>query len=161
MFAASLMLAALAPMASAQGLTGTLRSTTGGSVSAAQLQGRVVVLLFGGIVDPQSPEELPVLQQLSDRYAGKGVDVFWVSLDPAATTDAELTAFAGRNGYRGAIMRDSGEVLRSISTGRKPQLPTIVVLDKTGAVSGRPMGGFDRDTDMVTRLSAVVDPLLK
>lgn len=161
MFAGALLAAVLAPPASAQGLSGTFRTTSGGSLSAAQLQGRVVVLLFGGTLDPQSPEELPVLQQLADRYRGKGVDVFWVSLDPAGTSDAELTASAAKYGYRGPILRDSGDVLRSVSGGRKPQLPTIVVLDKAGAVAGRPMGGFDRDMDMVAKLGAVIDPLLK
>jgi len=125
------------------------------------MRGRVVVLVFGGVVDPQSPEELPVLQQLANRYDGRGVDVYWVSLDPAGTPDAQLTQFAASNGYRGAILRDSGDILRSVSAGRKPQLPTIVVLDKTGAVAGKPIGGFDRDVDVVSQLSAVVDPLLK
>ena len=160
--AAAVLLAALAPSSAlAQGPSGTLRMTGGGTLSVAGMQGRVVVLLFGGMVDPQSPEELPVLQQLANRYQGRGVDVYWVSLDPGATGDAQLAQFATANGYRGSILRDSGEVLRSVSAGRKPQLPTIVVLDKAGAVAGKPMGGFDRDVDMVARLAAVIDPLLK
>lgn len=161
--AAAVFGALLAPGAAlAQTPSGTLRTLNGGSVSIDQMRGRVAVLLFGGIVDPQSPEELPVLQQLATRYEGKGVAVYWVSLDPASTTDAELAGLAAKYGFRGQILRDpSGDVLRSVGTGRKPQLPTIVVLDSNGAVAGKPMGGFDRDVDLVSRLGAVIDPLLK
>ena len=90
-----------------QGLSGTLRGTDGTTVSAAQLRGRVTVLLFGGQIDPQSPEELPVLQQLSERYAGRNVDVIWVSLDAEGdVTDAALEQFAKRYGFTGKIYRD-------------------------------------------------------
>jgi hypothetical protein len=88
------------------------------------------------------------------------VDIYWVSLDPASTSDAEVTQFATRNGYRGKILRDSGAVLRSVSAGRKPQLPTIVVLDAAGAVAGSPIAGFDRDVAVANRLAAIIDPLL-
>jgi hypothetical protein len=152
----------LAPAAAfGQGLSGTLRTTGGGSMTIAQMHGRVVVLLFGGIVDPQSPDELPVLQRLASRYQGRGVDVYWVSLDPSATSDAQLADYAAKNGYHGAILRDSGDVLHSLGAGKRAQLPTIVVLDKSGAISSRPIGGFDRDVDLVSQLAAVIDPLLK
>jgi len=155
--------AAMLPMtARAQnGLSGTLRTTSGGSMAVADMRGRVVVLFFGGIVDPQSPEELPFLARLATKYQGKNVEVHWVSLDPASTTDAELGTFAAKNGFKGSILRDSGDVLRSAGTGKRPQLPTIVVLDPNGAIAGRPLGGFDRDVDFVSRLSAIIDPLMR
>jgi hypothetical protein len=156
------LVALLAPAgAFAQGLAGTLRSTGGASVPVAGMRGRVVVLMFGGMVDPQSPEELPALERLAARYQGRGVDVYWVSLDPATTADAALVDFAARNGYHGAILRDGGDVLRSAGAGKRPQLPTVVVLDKNGAVAGQPVGGFDRDVDFVATLGAPIDPLLK
>lgn len=145
-----------------QGPSGTLRSTEGTTVNVAQLRGRVTVLLFGGQIDPQSPEELPVLQQLSERYAGRNVDVIWVSLDPEGdVTDAALAQFARRNGFSGKVYRDpSGKVLASVSTGRRPQLPTVVVLDAGGALAASPIGGFDRDAAFADRLTKIIDPLL-
>jgi hypothetical protein len=149
--------------ASAFGQTpsGTLRGTDGKTVAVDQLHGRVTVLMFGGILDPQSPEELPVLQRLATRYASRA-DVYWVSLDAERqATDAQLTAFATANGFRGGVLRDlSGSVLRSVSTG-KPQLPTVVVLDANGALAGRPVAGFDRDADFVNQLAAILDKLVK
>lgn len=160
--AAMLVVALGALSAFGQGLSGTLRGTDGSTVAAAQLRGRVTVLLFGGELDPQSPEELPVLQQLSERYAGRNVEVVWVSLDPeGAITDAALEQFAKRNGFSGRVYRDpSGQVLASVSTGRRPQLPTVVVLDAGGALAAKPIGGFDREAAFADRLTKIIEPLL-
>jgi hypothetical protein len=134
----------------------------GSALSVDGLRGRVAVLLFGGLADPQSPDELPVLQRLASRYEGRGVEVIWVSVDPQGeVSDADLRSYAVRYGYSGRIARDaSGSILKSFSAGRRPQLPTIVILDPAGAVAGRPIGGFDRDADLVNKIAAVVDPLL-
>ena len=145
-----------------QGLTGTLRGTDGSAVNVAQMRGRVTVLLFGGQLDPQSPEELPVLQKLSELYAGRNVEVVWVSLDPEGeVSDAALAQFAKRNGFSGKVLRDpSGHVLASVSTGRRPQLPTVVVLDAAGMLAAKPIGGFDREASFSDRLTKIIDPLL-
>jgi len=145
-----------------QGFTGALRDTQGQAVGADQLRGRVTVFLFGGIVDPQSPEELPALQKVAERYDGRGVDVIWVSLDPVnAATDPALRQFATRYGFTGRIFRDpGGQVLNGFNTGRRSQLPTVVVLDKNASPAGKPIGGFDRDASFIDRIAAIVDPLL-
>lgn len=146
---------------SAQGLTGTLRGTDGSNVNVAQMRGKVTVLLFGGMLDPQSPEELPVLQQLSERYKARNVEVIWVSLDEASVADTVLAQYATKNGFAGRVLRDpSGQVLGSVSTGKRPQLPTVVVLDANGAVSGKPIGGFDREAAFADRLTKIIEPLL-
>jgi cytochrome oxidase Cu insertion factor (SCO1/SenC/PrrC family) len=149
----------------AQAPAGAMRSVEGQRVALEDLRGQVSVLVFGGMVDPQSPELLPVLQRLADRYSGR-VSVYWVSIDPersgGAVTDKELGDYAGRYGYRGAILRDaSGEVFRSVVTsGKRPQVPTIVVIDSSGAPVGRSITGFDRDADLVNQLAAILDRLV-
>lgn len=160
---ASLAIAAVAAtVAPAQTVSGQFRDSSGRAVGVDQLRGRVVVLFFGGTIDPQSPEELPVIQRLASRYAGRGVDVYWVSLDEASVSDAQLASYAAKYGYSGGILRDpSGAVLKTVATGRRAQLPTVVVLDPSGAIVGRPMGGFDPQSDHVNRIAAVIDPLLQ
>ncbi len=161
--ATALMVMALAGVSAfGQGLTGMLRGVDGSTVDAAQLRGRVTVLLFGGQLDPQSPEELPVLQQLSERYAGRNVEVIWVSLDPEGdVTDAALAQFAKRNGFSGRVLRDpAGRVLGTISTGRRPQLPTVAVLCADGTLAAKPIGGFDREAAFADRLTKIIEPLL-
>jgi hypothetical protein len=145
-----------------------MRTADGKRVALADLAGQVTVLAFGGVLDPQSPDELPVLQRLADRYAARGVSVCWVSLDPdkagasGSVTDADLTSFATRNGFRGTVLRDpTSDVFRTIgATGRRAQVPTFVILDRTGAVAAPPIGGFDRESDVVNRIAAVLDKLL-
>lgn len=158
---AALVVALASSTAFGQGLTGTLRGTDGSSSSVETLRGRVTVLLFGGILDPQSPDELPALQRISERYSGGSVDVMWVSLDDASVTDEALLKFARGNGFTGRVLRDeSGRVLGSASAGRRPQLPTVIVIDKTGTVAGKPVGGFDREATFADRLAKLIEPLL-
>lgn len=140
----------------------------GGRVSPDALRGRVTVLAFGGVLDPQSPEVLPVLQRVADRYERRGVAVFWVSIDPersgaeGAVSDAELGGFASRHGFRGTVLRDpTRDALRAVNTGQRPQLPTFVVLDASGRVVDRPISGFDREADLVNRIGQTVDRLLE
>lgn len=159
---------AVAPFSNAQAPAGALRNVNGATVAVADLRGHVTVLAFGGALDPQSLDELPMLGRLASRYSGKGVEVYWVSVDPdrsgasGAMTDAELTTFAAQNGFHGQILRDpAGDVLRSVNTGRKPQLPTFVVLDANGAVVGKPVVGFDPDSDLSNQISNLIDRALR
>jgi hypothetical protein len=160
-----LLLVAAAP-ANAQ--SEAMRTIDGRRVALSDLAGQVTVLAFGGVLDPQSPDELPVLQRLADRYTSRGVSICWVSLDPdkagasGAVSDAELTSYATRNGFRGTVLRDpTSEVFKTIgATGRRAQVPTFVILDRTGAVAAPPIGGFDRESDAVNRIAAVLDKLV-
>jgi peroxiredoxin len=157
---------ALAIPASAQ--DEAMRSLDGKRIGLGDLAGQVVVLAFGGVLDPQSPEELPVLQRLADRYMSRGVQVIWVSVDPdkaggsGSITDAELASFATRNGFRGTVLRDpTSDVFRTIgATGRRAQVPTFVILGKNGTVAAPPIGGFDREADAVNRIASVLDKIL-
>jgi len=148
--------------------TESMRTLDGKRVALGDLSGQVVVLAFGGVLDPQSPEELPVLQRLADRYSSRGVQVIWVSLDPdkagasGAVADADLASFATRNGFRGTVLRDpSSAVFKTIgATGRRAQVPTFVVLGSNGSVAAPPIGGFDREADALNRIASVLDKVL-
>ena len=96
------------------------------------------------------------------------MSVCWVSLDPdragasGAVTDADLAGFAIRNGFRGTVLRDpTSEIFKTIgATGRRAQVPTFVILDRKGAVAAPPIGGFDRESDVVNRIASVLDKLV-
>src|SRR5262249_9493824 len=63
----------------------------GQTVNLSSLRGKVVVMLFSGSQDPQCREGIKALEQLSDRYQGKNVAVYWVSINsPAEMTDQQL-----------------------------------------------------------------------
>jgi peroxiredoxin len=130
----------------------------GPSVSLAELRGKVVVLVFGGVTDPQCRSEIKMLESLSDRYAGKKVVVYWVSIDATASaSDAQLKTPCGVS-TSVKVLRDANRTAFKQFGGR--QLPTIVVLDQQGQVSGQPRGGFNPNADFINDIAQIVDRLL-
>lgn len=129
----------------------------GETVSLAGLRGKVVVLVFGGVSDPQCRDEFKALQALADKYADTKVAVFWVSIDSAQTTSDQLKAPCGPAGSV-KIVRDPSRAGFKQFGGK--QLPTIVILDKQGNVAGQPRGGFNPNATFVNSIIDVIDGLL-
>jgi peroxiredoxin len=126
----------------------TLRSADGGTINLSNSQGKVVVLSIGATWVPLASKELPALQKLAERYAGRGVNFYWVSINsdkPGAknyASDADLQAFAQRNGLRLMVLRDPEQAAyRAFGVNA---LPTIVILDRDGKVFRKNVG-FDPD----------------
>ena len=119
---------------------------------------RHVVLLFAGIQDPQCRDEFKALETLAERFRDKDVNVYWVSINPvSAASDDRLRAQCGA-GTSVAILRDPNQTVFKRFGGA--QLPTAVILDRTGQAQGKPRGGFNPNADFVNDLAAVVDALL-
>ncbi len=142
--------------AAAQELTFT--SSEGQAVSLASLRGKVVVLLFGGVQDPQCRDEFKALQSLVERYQGKPVSIFWVSINTTTEMSEEkLKAPCGPT-LSVSVLRDQGQAAFRKFGGR--QLPTIVVLNQQGQIHGQPRGGFNPNADFVNDLASIIDSLL-
>ena len=150
-------LMSLAVSASAQDVT--FSTPSGSTVTTASLRGRVVVLLFGGTQDPQCREEFKALGSLAERYRGKPVNIYWVSIDPASVTNDKLNSPCGPTGSV-SVLRDESRAAFKRFSGKSPQLPTIVVLNQQGQPQGAPKGGFNPDSDLINELAAVIDGLL-
>jgi peroxiredoxin len=150
-------IAFLAPVTSAQDFTFT--TPDGGSVSLSSLRGRVVVLLFASTQDPQCRDEFKALESLAERYRGKSVSIYWVSLDPASVPNDRVKNPCGPAGSI-PVLRDQSRAAFKRFSGRSPQLPTIVVLDQQGQLQGQPRGGFNPDSDVVNDLAALIDGAL-
>ena len=74
-------------------------------------------------------------------------------------SDDQLKAFALKNKIGVDILRDSD----GASTLRKfaiDQLPSFVILDKSGKMSGEAYGGIDPENDLTIPLSKAIDKLL-
>ena len=133
----------------------------GHTVNISGMRGKVVVLLFSSVQDPQCRSEFKALASLADRYRGREVNVFWVSINPvSAASDDRLKSPCGPAGSI-TILRDASQAAFKRYSGAAPELPTVVVLDKQGQMSGHPRGGFNPNSDFVNDLSAVIDNLLK
>ena len=134
----------------AQGTNLVFRSTDGRAVDLASERGKVIVLSFSATWAPLAAKELAALQKLADTYTGRPVSVYWVSINSTKqgaknyAADGDLQTFASRNGFRGVVMRDPEQAAYK-SLGLN-SVPTIVVLDKNGALVRKHVG-FDPDRD--------------
>ena len=136
----------------------SLTALDGKSVPLSSMRGRVVVLLFAGIQDPQCRDELKALEALGERFRDKEVSIYWVSINPAsAASDDRLRGQCGA-GTNVAILRDPNQLGFKRFGGT--QLPTAVILDRKGLVQGRPRGGFNPNADFVNDMASVIDSLL-
>ena len=147
----------------AQGGAGdfSLRAIDGELVTSQSLRGEVAVMAFGAAWLPLTRNQLEGVKKLADQYAGKGVAVYWVSVDsdnPKSknfVADDQLRDLARK--YKVTILRDpDGAVSRKMGVD---QLPSVVILDKQGNVASS-MGGMDPTANLTTQLAARLDKIL-
>lgn len=139
----------------------TFLTPDGQSVSVSSMRGKVAVVLFGGIQDPQCRDEIKALQSLAERYQGKNVGIYWVSVNtPAEASNDQLkTACGPANSV--VILRDNNRAAFKRFSSKVQQLPTVVVLNQQGEAQGQPRGGFNPNSDFVNDMAAIIDSLLK
>ena len=143
-----------------------LKTTDGGEISSEMLKGDVVVLAFGASWLPLSKAQVQGVQELADQFAERNVRVYWVSTDSVSpksknyASDEQLRDFARKNGLKIAVLRDPDGALFK-RTGAD-QLPSVVILDRAGEVSGAPIGGLDtrQDRKLLDMLSPRLNKLL-
>jgi peroxiredoxin len=131
----------------------------GQTVTLSGLRGKVVVLLFGGLQDPQCRDEFKALESLAERYQSKDVRIYWVSVDPSTVNSTQLKSPCGPAGSV-VVLRDQDQAAFKRYSGKRAQLPTIVVLNQQGEAHGQPRGGFNPNSDFINDLAAMIDSLL-
>ena len=142
----------------------SLRSIDGQTVSSTSLRGEVVVLAFGASWLPLSRAQLQGVKKLADEYSGRAVVVYWVSTESADpksknyASDEQLRSFSQKYGLKVTVLRDpNGEISKKFGV---EQLPSIVLIDKEGRVSGAPIGGLDPTGNLAAQLASRLDKLL-
>ena len=78
----------------------------GGAVPLSGLRGKVVVVVFSGIQDPQCREEFKALDSLAERFQGKDVSVVWVSINSEAEASNQKLATPCGPVNRVVVLRD-------------------------------------------------------
>jgi len=143
------------------GVEFSLHAIDGENVTSQSVRGEVVVLAFGASWLPLSRNQMEGVKKLADQYAGRGVTVYWVSVDSENTksknfvSDDQLRELARK--YKVAILRDpEGALSRKMGVD---QVPSIVILDKQGNIAGS-IGGMDPNANLTTQLSARLDKIL-
>jgi peroxiredoxin len=142
----------------------SLRSIDGQTVTTESLRGEIVVLAFGASWLPLSKTQLQGVRKLADDYSSRGVVVYWVSTesdDPKSknfASDEQLRGFSQKYGLKVTVLRDhDGVVSKKFGVD---QLPSIVILDKEGNMSGGPIGGLDPTGNLAGQLASRLDKLL-
>lgn len=145
----------------------TLTSIDGTRVDVEGQKGKVVVLAVGASWLPLSGKQAEYTNTLAKKYAGKNVVVYFVATDSAnpksknyASIDA-LRKFASANRLNVPVLHDAN----GTATLRKfkiDQVPSFVILDKSGNVAGEQFGGITTDTkyDVTVPIAKVIDKLL-
>src|SRR5712692_6253806 len=139
----------------------SFRAIDGGTVTSESLRSKVVVLAFGASWLPLTRNEMEGIKKLADQYAGRGVAAYWVSTDsenPKSknfVSDDELRGLAQK--YKVTVLRDpDGVISKRLGVD---QLPSIVIIDKQGNISGT-AGGLDPNADLAKQLAGRVDKIL-
>ncbi|MBX3288704.1 MAG: TlpA family protein disulfide reductase [Acidobacteria bacterium] len=143
----------------------SLTSTTGSKVDIEGQKGKVVVLAIGASWLPLSGKQAEYTNALAKKYAGKNVLIYFVATDSTSAksknfaSNDDLTAFATKNKLTVPILRDS-DGAATLKKFEVDQVPSFVVLDKNGKISGSPFGGIDPKFDVTVPISKEIDKLL-
>ena len=140
----------------------SLRAIDGDNVTSERLKGQVLVLAFGASWLPPSRNRIEVVKKLGDDYAGRGVVAYWVATDSESpksknyASDDQLRALAHK--YKVSVLRDpDGALSKRLGVD---QLPSVVILDKQGNLSGGPIGGVDPNANLNTQLAERISKIL-
>ena len=146
--------------------TASLQTLSGETVSLADAKGKVVVLAIGASWLPLSKKQIETTNKLVKKY-GNNVVIYWVTTDSSNAksknyaSNEQIQAFATKNKLTAPILRDSDGAATLKKYG-VDQLPSFVVLDKTGKSIGEPFGGLDpeREPEFFMQVSMAIDKVL-
>ncbi|MEP6947498.1 MAG: TlpA disulfide reductase family protein [Acidobacteriota bacterium] len=142
-----------------------LTTLDGASVNIQSQNGKVVVLAIGAGWLPLSEQQAGFANTLAKRYAGKNVVVYFVLTDsnrPGSKNYAsndDLRKFASDRKLSVTVLRDP-DGAATLKKFRVEQVPSFVILNRSGALAGEPFGGIDPKYDITIAISKAIDGLL-
>ncbi len=149
--------------ASAQSIIFT--SIEGERIDLEAQKGKVVVLAIGAQWLPLSNQQAIYINKLAKKYAGSEVVFYFISADSTSpksknyASDEDLRKFAVTNKLTVSILRDS-EGSTTLKRFKIDQLPSFVILDKTGKLATTPFSGIDPKGDISVKISQEIDKVL-
>lgn len=137
----------------------------GGTVDLQGQNGKVVVAAIGASWLPLSDKHAEYAAALAKKYAGKNVVFYYVVTDSSNArsknyaSDEAVRKFAAANKLSLTILRDSdGQVINK--NFKVDQVPSFLIIDRTGKQSGEVFGGIDPSYDITIPISKKIDSLL-
>ncbi len=142
-----------------------LTSLDGSRVNVGGQSGKVVVLAVGASWLPLSAKQADFTNILAKRYAGKNVVFYFVATDSSTAksknfaTNDDISKFAFTNKLAATVLRDP-DGSATLKLYGIDQVPSFVILDKSGRQIGEPFGGIDPKYDITIHLSRAIDAAL-
>lgn len=142
----------------------TFSSIDGQKIDLEAQKGKVVVLAIGAQWLPLSAQQAVYINKLAKKYNGRDVVFYFVSTDSTSeksknyASDDDIRKFATTNKLTVTILRDS-EGSTTLKKYKVDQLPSFVILDKEGKVSGS-FSGLDPKSDISIPISQAIDKIL-
>ena len=124
------------------------------SIHLSQLKGSVVLLNVWATWCIPCRHEIPELVALHQQYSSRGLKVVGVSVDVAGT-DQDVIDFAREFFMSYTILRDPEDRISELF--RTPGVPSTFLIDRTGIVRWRHLGGFSApDPEFMKQLTKVL-----
>jgi peroxiredoxin len=147
--------------------TASLQTLDGEVISLPTLKGKIVVLAIGASWLPLSKQQMITTSKLVKKYGKQDVVIYWVSTDSANVksknyaSNEQIQAMATKNKLTATVLRDSDGML-TLKKFNVDQLPSFVILDKTGKPIGEPYGGLDpeNEPEIFAQVSGAIDKIL-
>lgn len=140
-------------------------SLDGSRVALDGQKGKVVILAIGASWVPLSTEQIAAANALKKKYAGKSVVIYFVATDSTNAksknfaSNSDLEKFAAEEKLGVPLLRDPDGAATLKKLGID-QIPSFIILDKTGSKAGETFGGIDPTYDITVPISKAVDRLL-
>ena len=157
------LLTAFSFSAAAQNITFT--SLDGEKIDLQSQKGKVVVMAIGASWLPLSKGQADAINKLSRKYAGRDVAFFFIATDSETAksknyaSNADIRKFGESSKLSVSILRDA-DGLQTVKQYKVDQLPTFIILDKSGKLATEPFGGIDPKSDISLLLSQKIDQIL-
>lgn len=134
-------------------LTSSLSDLEGRVRTLEEWRGKVLVVNYWATWCTPCREEIPVFVRLQREYGDRGLQFVGIAIDQAE----QVAAFAREFGMNYPVLLGGGDAIEvSRKAGnRAGALPYTVILDRSGAIVGRELGGLKED-----RLNELIRPLL-
>jgi thiol-disulfide isomerase/thioredoxin len=153
--------------AAAAGAQTVLTTLDGGRVDLDNQKGKVVVLAVGAAWLPLSAKQAEYTNALAKKYAGKDVVFYFVATDSTNVksknfmSPQDIRKFTSTNKIGVTVLRDSDGAI-TLKKYDIDQVPSFVILNKSGVRVGEPFGGISTDPkyDLTIQISKAIDKIL-
>ncbi|ADC89030.1 Redoxin domain protein [Thermocrinis albus DSM 14484] len=126
------------------------RTLDGREVRLSQYRGKVVLLNFWASWCPPCREEMPIFEQVYNRYKDKGFEILAVNMDDS---EESMKRFLEKNKLSFTILRPTGDLEKEL---RLMGLPTSYLIDRNGKVVKMHLGVYrDLEKDLISQLHMV------